>query len=99
MATIATAAATEDRLALLRALRDKLSSVLDDCGCARDAEPLARRLQSIAEEIEDLASLREPLTESAADLIALRRAKRRGKRLPSEREVVAPARRRRSSGA
>jgi hypothetical protein len=71
---LAKAAASEDRLKLLRELRARLVEAMDEAQCVRDVGPLARRLQSVAEEIAELAPAAEP---SPADMIAARRAKRR----------------------
>ncbi len=74
LTALAKAAASEDRLALLRQLRTDLVEAFEQAECVRDKEPLARRLQSIAQEIDELAPAAEP---SAADMIAARRAERR----------------------
>ncbi|WP_156737740.1 hypothetical protein [Mycobacterium sp. E735] len=73
---LARAAASEDRLKLLRELRARVVEALDQSQCARDVEPLARRLAAISGEIDELASQREP-SRSPADVIAARREERR----------------------
>jgi hypothetical protein len=73
---LAKAAASEDRLKLLRELRARVVEALDEAQCVRDVEPLARRLAAISAEIDELAGQREP-TGSPADVIAARRAERR----------------------
>jgi hypothetical protein len=72
---LARAAASEDRLKLLRELRTRLVNAIDEVTCVRDLEPLARRLDAVSAEIDDLAAMREP-SGSPADIIAARRAER-----------------------
>jgi hypothetical protein len=72
---LARAAASEDRLRLLRELRTRLVNAIDEVTCVRDLEPLARRLDAVSAEIDDLAAMREP-SGSPADVIAARRAER-----------------------
>jgi hypothetical protein len=72
---LARAAASEDRLKLLRELRTRLVDAVDSVTCVRDLEPLARRLDAVSAEIDDLAGMREP-SGSPADVIAARRAER-----------------------
>ena len=72
---LARAAASEDRLKLLRELRTRLVDAIDGVSCVRDLEPLARRLDAVSAEIDDLAAMREP-SGSPADVIAARRAER-----------------------
>jgi hypothetical protein len=69
------AAASEDRLKLRRELRTRLVDAVDSVTCVRDLEPLARRLDAVSAEIDDLAAMREP-SGSPADVIAARRAER-----------------------
>lgn len=68
------AAASEDRLRLLRELRTRLVDAVDEVTCARDLEPLARRLDAISAEIDELAGQRD--STGAADAIAARREQR-----------------------
>jgi hypothetical protein len=72
---LARAAASEDRLRLVRELRSRLVAAIDEVSCVRDLEPLARRLDAVSAEIDDLAAMREP-SGSPADVIAARRAER-----------------------
>jgi hypothetical protein len=72
---LAVAAASEDRLKLLRELRRRLVNAIGEVTCVRDLEPLARRLDVVSAEIDELAGQREP-TGSPADVIAARRAER-----------------------
>ena len=53
---LAVAAESEDWLRLLRALRKRLVDAIDSAECVRDLEPLARRLDVVSQEIDDLAS-------------------------------------------
>lgn len=71
---LAEAAASESRLALLRQLRAELITSFESCECARDREPLGRRLQSLVAEIEQLAD--QQSTDSALDEVVSRRAAR-----------------------
>jgi len=73
---LAKAAASEDRLKLLRELRARVVEALDGAQCVRDVEPLARRLAAISAEVDELAAQREP-SGSPAELIAARREARR----------------------
>jgi hypothetical protein len=77
MTPLAEAADSDDRLALLKELRARLVDAIDESECARDLEPLCRRLDAISLEIDDLLA-RAP-SSSAADLISARRAARRRK--------------------
>jgi hypothetical protein len=77
MTPLSVAAESDDRLALLKEIRARLVDAIDDCECARDLEPLCRRLDAVSAEIDDLLA-RVPAN-SAADVIAARRAARRGK--------------------
>ena len=70
----ALAAAADNRLALLRGLRDELIASFEACDCVRDREPLARRIAALACEISELDV--EGM-ESPADQIAARRAARK----------------------
>ena len=72
---LAKAAASEDRLKLLRELRARVVEALDQSQCVRDVEPLARRLAAISAEIDELAGQREP-TGSPADILRERREQR-----------------------
>lgn len=51
--SISSAAASGDRLELLRAMRARLAEAMEDCP-AKDLSPLTRRLQDIVQEIADL---------------------------------------------
>jgi len=51
--SISSAAASGDRLQLLRAMRARLAEAMEDCP-AKDLSPLTRRLQDIVQEIADL---------------------------------------------
>ena len=62
-------------LKLLRELRTRLVNAIDEVTCVRDLEPLARRLDAVSAEIDDLAAMREP-SGSPADVIAALRAER-----------------------
>jgi hypothetical protein len=75
---LAKAAASEDRLKLLRELRARLVDAIDEVTCVRDLEPLARRLDVVSLEIDEL----RPPELSAVDVIAKRRAARRAKGAP-----------------
>ena len=61
--------------------------------CARDLEPLARRLDAVSAEIDDLAAMREP-SGSPADVIAARRPEqaRRGEPVAISRAATRDAR-------
>jgi hypothetical protein len=72
---LAKAAASEDRLKLLRELRARLVDAIDEVTCVRDLEPLARRLDAVSAEVDELAGQREP-SGSPADV--LRERGRRG---------------------
>ena len=76
MTALGKAAASEDRLKLLRALRARLVDAIDDVACVRDREPLARRLDAVSAEIDELAGQREPQG-SPADVLRERREQRR----------------------
>ncbi len=73
---LAKAAASEDRLKLLRELRARVVETLDQAQCVRDVEPLARRLAALSAEIDELAFQREP-QDSPVDVIKARREARR----------------------
>jgi len=75
MTRLCSAAESDDRLALLKEIRARLVDAIDSCECVRDLEPLARRLDVVSVEIDDLLA-RQP-DSSPADLIAARRAARR----------------------
>ena len=79
MGSIGGAAAQEDRLVLLRAMRDRICLELDTSSCTRDVEPLMRRLQSVAAEIDELAGQRETDSESVLEQILLRREARKAR--------------------
>lgn len=80
------AANSDDRLKLLRELRSRLVDAVDSVECARDLEPLCRRLDVISAEIDELAGQREA-TGTPVDVINARREARRRAGLP-----VTPAR-------
>ena len=61
---------------MLRELRSRLVDAIDEVTCVRDLEPLARRLDAVSREIDDLAAVREP-TGSPADILRERRERRR----------------------
>lgn len=77
MTPLARAAASDDRLALLKELRSRLVSAIDEVRCVRDLEPLTRRLDVVSEEIADLLALQP--SDSPADVIAARREARRSR--------------------
>jgi hypothetical protein len=77
MTPLSVAADSDDRLALLKEMRTRLVAAIDECECARDLEPLCRRLDAVSVAIDDLLA-RVP-GNSPADVIAARRAARRGK--------------------
>ncbi|HTX95093.1 MAG TPA: hypothetical protein VME67_09750 [Mycobacterium sp.] len=79
VSALAKAAASEDRLKLLRELRARVVESIDTSTCVRDVEPLARRLAALSAEIDELAFQREPQN-SPADVIAARRAARQAAR-------------------
>lgn len=83
---LASAAASEDRLKLLRELRASLVEAYEGATCVRDKEPLARRIAAIACEIDELAGQREP-TGGPVEEILRRRAACQAAGLP-----VTPAR-------
>lgn len=71
--SIRKAAASNDELKVLKALRDRLAADLDASTDARDVAPLARQLQIVAARISEL----EPSSEvSIVDQLAARRAAR-----------------------
>jgi hypothetical protein len=51
--SISSAAASGDRLKLLRAIRGRLAEAMEDCQ-AKDLSPLTNRLQAVVQEIADL---------------------------------------------
>ena len=71
---IADAAASGDRLAALRALRDRLATEIDDCDSPRDLAALALRLTDVLTQIDAVPNTEQV---SAADELADRRARRR----------------------
>jgi hypothetical protein len=75
MTPLEQAAASENRVALLRELRTHAIGPLQESECLRDVEPLIWRIAALAAEIDALAAAEMP---SAADQIARRRAQRRG---------------------
>ncbi len=77
MTPLESAAASEDRLHLLRQLRDALIEAFEQAECVRDKEPIARRLQSLATEIDELAGQREPIG-PVEEIRRRREAQRRG---------------------
>lgn len=56
--SISGAAASGDRLKLLRAIRERLAEAMEDCP-AKDLSPLTRRLQDVVQEIDDLEEQRK----------------------------------------
>lgn len=56
--SISGAAASGDRLKLLRAIRARLAEAMEDCP-AKDLSPLTRRLQDVVQEIDDLEEQRK----------------------------------------
>ena len=64
-----------DRLKTLQTLRDHLAAAIDDCDSMRDLAALSGRLQSVLEEIAELAPPEQK--GDAVDEIAQRRAARR----------------------
>lgn len=56
--SISGAAASGDRLKLLRAIRSRLAEAMEDCP-AKDLSPLTRRLQDVVQEIDDLEEQRK----------------------------------------
>jgi hypothetical protein len=71
--SVASAAESDDTLAALKALRDRLARDLDNCRSGRDVAALSARLTAVLVEIE---TWRPPRT-SIRDEIAAKRAKRR----------------------
>lgn len=55
---VAAAATSGDELELLKALRDKLASAIEDCP-VRDLSPLTRRLQDTVKEIREMEERRD----------------------------------------
>jgi len=55
--SVAAAASSGDELELLKALRDKLASAIEDCP-VRDLSPLTRRLQDTVKEIREIEERR-----------------------------------------
>jgi hypothetical protein len=53
MSNVGAAAASGDRLKLLKALRDRIALEIEDCP-TRDLSPLTRRLQDIVNDIGEL---------------------------------------------
>lgn len=72
---IAAIAAEGDRLATMRALRDRLAADLDDCASARDVAALSRQLSQSLEIIQALEQGRN-VARSPLDDLASRRAAR-----------------------
>ncbi|MEV1331136.1 hypothetical protein AB0J20_16340 [Micromonospora costi] len=68
-------ATSGDRLKTLQTLRDHLASAIDDCDSLRDLAALSGRLQSVLEEIAELAPPEQK--GDAVDEIAQRRNARR----------------------
>lgn len=73
---LTTAAAADDRLAGLRALRDSLAVRLDGCTSDRDYAALSQRFMDALKQIDDITGGAKQ-AESPADEIARRRAARR----------------------
>lgn len=72
--TLRDAATSGDRLATLRALRDKLAAEIDTCESGRDLAALSRQLTLVLGEIADLSPTAEV---DVVDEIAARRNHRR----------------------
>lgn len=72
---IAAIAAEGDRLATMRALRDRLAADLDDCASARDVAALSRQLSQALDIIDGLEAGRK-MARSPLDDLAARRAGR-----------------------
>lgn len=70
---IASAAATGDRLATLRALRDKIADSIDSTTSARDVAALTNRLLDV---LDALAALGDTADETPLDVLRRRRAER-----------------------
>ena len=75
------AAESDNRLALLKELRSRLVTAIDECVCVRDLEPLTRRLAAISQEIDDILGLQP--SNSPADVIAARREARAAHQPPA----------------
>jgi uncharacterized membrane protein len=71
---LAESAASGDRLAALRDLRDLLAAQIEACDSLRDLASLSGRLQSVLDEIDKLEGPKE--SGDAIDEIAQRRAAR-----------------------
>ena len=71
------AAESDNRLALLKELRGRLVSAIDECVCVRDLEPLTRRLDVVSQEIDDILGVHP--SNSPADILRERRAARRAR--------------------
>jgi hypothetical protein len=69
-----------DRLATLRALRDRLSGEIDNCASLRDLASLSQRLMDVLERIAD-EERGQPVEEATArDEVARKRAEREAAR-------------------
>lgn len=76
---IYTAAITNNRLATLHAIRDKLAFAVDNCSEDRDIAALTLRLTDVLSQIDAMPTSEQV---SPADEIAKRRAARRRARAP-----------------
>ena len=72
---LADIAAQGDRLATMRALRDRLAADLDDCASARDVAALSRQLSQCLEIVDHLEQ-GQNVARSPLDDLAARRAGR-----------------------
>ena len=72
--TLPESAASGDRLATLRDLRDVLAATIHGCTSTRDLAALSLRLQSVLEEIAELEA--EHVVDDDIDSIVRRRAQR-----------------------
>ncbi len=71
--SLAVVVATGERLASLRALRDRLAADLDACGSARDVVGLAGRLTDVLAQIEAAERENPTVKGTALDELAKRR--------------------------
>lgn len=71
------AAATGSRIAVLRALRERLAVDVDACGSARDVAALSQRLMDVLAQIDELGGgVAEPKKVTALDEFTQRRRTR-----------------------
>lgn len=78
--TVASAAASDDRIEALKALRDRLAEAIDGVNCARDLAPLSSRLVEVLDKIaeaEPTAANVRKAEVTRLELIAGKRAERR----------------------